>query len=244
MEIYCRITVLFVDRFDAGRKLAEKLGWLKVQDVIVLALPRGGVPVGYEIAKRLGAPLDVLVVRKLGAPKNSEFGIGAIAPENVRVLDETAIKALGVSAKEIEKVESAERNELGRRLRLYRGKASSPDLSVKTVILVDDGLATGVTAEAAIKYVLKYNPEKLVIAIPVCALDSVHRIQDMLRAKDETVCLSTPHDFGAVGLWYRDFGQVTDEEVVSLLQENKSRLAEKRKDIDIELLDLEKINLP
>lgn len=210
--------MLFEDRKDAGQKLADELGKYRGKNTLVLALPRGGVPVGYEISRALGAPLDVLVVRKLGAPGNPEFGIGAIAPEGVRVLDADTIKRLGISGEELEKIESEEREELGRRVKEYRGTEKFPDLEGKTVILVDDGLATGVTARAAIKYILGKRAEKLVVAMPVCALDSVEAIHSIVREGDEVVCISTPFDFSALGLWYRNFEQVSDKQVVGLLR--------------------------
>lgn len=218
--------MLFTNRVDAGKKLAEKLVGLKPQNLVVLALPRGGVPIGYEIAKKLNAPLDVLVVRKLGAPLNPEFGIGAIAPENVKVLDQTAIEYLGISQHDIKKIENKERKELNRRIKEYRGTVSLPDIKDKTVILVDDGLATGVTARAAIKAILKQDPQKLVIAIPVCAFDALEGIRSLVRPLiDEVICLSAPYDLSAVGFWYKSFDQVSDLEVVNLLRNNKNSLA-------------------
>lgn len=219
--------MLFKDRVDAGKKLAEKLIGLKPQNLIVLALPRGGVPIGYEIAKKLNAPLDVLVVRKLGLPLNPEFGIGAIAPENVKVLDQTAIEYLGISQHEIKKIENKEKKELNRRIKEYRGMDPLPYVKGKTVILVDDGLATGVSARVAIKSVLKQKPQKLIIAIPVCAFDALEGIRSLVRPlKDEVICLSAPYDFSAVGFWYKSFSQVSDLEVVNMLRNNKISLAE------------------
>ncbi|MBI4029402.1 MAG: phosphoribosyltransferase [Candidatus Blackburnbacteria bacterium] len=214
--------MLFTDRFEAGRRLAEKLLFLESQNPIVLALPRGGVPVGYEIAEALNAPLDVLVVRKIGAPGHREFGVGAIAPENIKILGGKVVDVLGISPKMIKQVETEERQELKRRLRVYRGTGVYPDFSDKTVILVDDGLATGVTASAAIKFVLKHDPKKLVVAIPVCASDPMPSIQTLLRPeRDEVVCLFSVYDLGAVGWWYRSFAPVTDEEVIFLLKRAK-----------------------
>lgn len=214
--------MIYQDRVDAGKKLAERLIEYKNQNPIVLALPRGGVPIGYEIAKRLNAPLDVLVVRKLGAPSNPEFGIGAIAPGNVRVLDQTAIENLGISEADIKQVENKERAELNRRIKKYRGLYSIPDIKDKTVILVDDGLATGVTARAAVKAVLEQHPDRLIVAMPVCALDAVEGIRLIIRPmKDNIICLYTPYDFAAVGLWYQNFSQVSDEEIIKLLQKSK-----------------------
>lgn len=216
--------MLFEDRVDAGRKLAEKLILYKDQKSIVLALPRGGVPIGYEIAKILNVPLDVLVVRKLGAPFNPEFGIGAIAP-GVKILDQTTIEHLGISEGEIKQIEKSERKELNRRLKEYRGFDFLPDINGKTVILVDDGLATGVTARAAIKSVLLEIPRKLIVAIPVCSIDAIEGIRSIVRPlKDEVICLTTPFDFSAVGHWYKSFDEVSDLEVVNLLKRSQKDL--------------------
>lgn len=214
--------MIFKDRTDAGIRLAQKLIIQKNENPLVLALPRGGVPIGFEIAKKLNAPLDVLIVRKLGSPSNPEFGIGAIAPENVIVLDSDVIEYLGLSKQEIAKIEKAERRELSRRTLLYRGSISLPDIKDKTVILVDDGLATGVTARAAIRSVLKLHPKRLIVAIPVCAFDSCESIKAVVRPmKDEVICLTAPFDLSAVGYWYSNFEQVSDSEVVRLLKESQ-----------------------
>lgn len=212
---------MFQDRVDAGKKLAKKLVKFKDQNLIVLALPRGGVSIGFQVAKRLRVPLDVLVVRKLGAPTNPEFGIGAIAP-GVKVLDEGAIKSLGLSQDDIKYIESQERAELDRRIREYRGTNAPLDVKEKTVILVDDGLATGITARAAIEAVLKQDPQKLIVAMPVCALDALAGIRSMLRPmRDDIICLNTPDDFSAVGQWYKTFDQLSDLEVINLLKESQ-----------------------
>lgn len=217
--------MLFKDRAEAGKKLAEKLVELDIQNTIVLALPRGGVPVGFEVAKKLKASLDVLVVRKLGSPTQPELGIGAIAPENIVIYDDEAIRNLGIPKEEIRYIEEVERKELQRRIKIYRGRELMPDLRGKTVILVDDGLATGVTARAAVKYILEHHPDKLIVAIPVCAVDSAQSIDSIIRPmKDLVICLSTPFDFSSVGLWYKNFSQVSDEEVVSLLKKSKLRV--------------------
>ncbi|MBI3486303.1 phosphoribosyltransferase [Candidatus Daviesbacteria bacterium] len=216
---------MFKDRVDAGKKLAEKLIKYSDQNTVVLALPRGGVPVGFEVAKRLKAPLDVLVVRKLGAPSSLEFGIGAIAPNNIKVIDEISVEKLGISRKDIEKIEKKLRKELDRRIKKYRGKNSFPDVKNKTVVLVDDGVATGVSAKAAIKAVLEQNPKRLIIAVPVCALNALKGISSVVRPiKDEVICLYTPYDFSAVGHFYKSFNPVSDQEVIKLLQSNKVSL--------------------
>ncbi len=213
--------MMFDNRVDAGKKLAKRLDKFKSHNLIVLALPRGGVPIGFQVAKKLHAPLDVLVVRKLGAPSNPEYGIGAIA-DGVKVLEKEAVKTLNLSDEDIKKVELKEREELYRRIKEYRGTDAPLKLSDKEVILVDDGLATGVTARAAILAILQKNPKKLIVAMPVCALDSVEGIRSTLRPiKDEIICLSTPDDFSAVGLWYKTFDQVSDLEVVNLLKKSQ-----------------------
>lgn len=212
--------MIFEDRTEAGRKLAQRLVKYINKNPIILALPRGGVPVGFEIAKKLNASLDVLVVRKLGAPFQVEFGIGAIAPGNIKILDEVAIKNLGLSQEEIEEIEKQERAELNRRIREYRGTDSMLDIEGKIVILVDDGLATGISAKAAIKAVLKQEPKKLIIAVPVGAAEVVESIRSTLRLEDEIICLSTPDNFSAVGEWYKSFDQVSDEEVINLLKKS------------------------
>jgi len=216
--------MIFKDRADAGRRLAGKLLNCKGKAVVVLAIPRGGVPVGREIARRLGASLGVLVVRKLGAPFDPEFGFGAIAPGGVRVIDEAAVDQLKISEAEIAEVECRERQELERRIQKYRGQNALAKIKGKTVILVDDGLATGVTARAAAAAVLSKNPQKLIVALPVCARDAMSDLRSRLRqGRDEVVCLSTPDNFEAVGLWYQDFPQLTDEEIQAWLKEAKKR---------------------
>lgn len=210
---------MFKNRSQAGKKLAEKLKEYRDQYPLILALPRGGIPVGFEVAKKLHTLLDCLVVRKLTAPFRPEFGIGAIAPAGIEVLDEAAIDALDISRQELWEIKGKEGMLLQERVKLYRGNKHPLQLRNKTVILVDDGLATGVTARAAIKYILKFSPAKLIVAMPVCASDSCEGLRSVIRIfKDEVICLSTHIDFGAVGAWYQDFPQVSDKEVVSLLK--------------------------
>jgi predicted phosphoribosyltransferase len=213
--------MVFEDRADAGRRLADHVTHLGDEHPVVLALPRGGVVVGYEIARALGAPLNVIVARKLGAPGHEELGIGAVAPGGVRVLYDDAIAALGISSEWIERVTARETDEMERRLRLYRGDRPLPALEDRTVILVDDGLATGVTARAAMESIRRQRPRRLVVAIPVCAAETAAVLRPLA---DEFICAQTPHGFRAVGLWYHDFTQVTDEEVIALLE----RAAEER----------------
>lgn len=207
-------TLIFEDRADAGRLLARELLHYKKEYPIVLALPRGGVVVGYEIARTLDAPLDVIVARKLGAPGHEELGIGAIAPGGVRVLDEAAVEWLGITDARLQRVTERETEEMNRRLRLYRGDRPLTDVRDRTAILVDDGLATGVTARAAILYLRQQQPRRLILAIPVCASETAERLREEV---DDFVCASTPPYFRAVGLWYRNFAQTTDQEVIDLL---------------------------
>jgi len=207
--------MIFQDRRDAGQQLARRLTHLRGQDAIVLALPRGGIVVGYEIAHALGAPLDVIVARKLGAPGNPEFGFGAIAPGGVRFLDERTAGWLGLSEERIDRIAAEEAREMERRLRRYRGERPLPDVRQRVVILVDDGLATGVTARAAIRAIRRWEPGRLVLAVPVGAPDTVRAVSSEV---DELVCLETPPGFMAVGQYYRDFAQTSDEEVTELLE--------------------------
>jgi putative phosphoribosyl transferase len=205
----------FRDRRDAGLQLATRLQTEALVDPVVLALPRGGVPVAFEIARAIGAPLDVLVVRKVGAPQHREFGIGAIAEGGITVRDETAMRMVGVSAERFEQLATDERRELERRVRLYRSERALPELSDRDVVLVDDGLATGVTAEAAIHAARGLGARRVVLAAPVSAADTAAR----LSAIADVECLATPARFAAVGEWYDDFGQTTDSEVLDLLRD-------------------------
>ncbi|MBI2268622.1 MAG: phosphoribosyltransferase [Candidatus Blackburnbacteria bacterium] len=205
----------FKNRSTAGRLLARKLGKYKNKNTIVLALPRGGVPVGFEIAKVLHVPFSVIVARKIGMPGNPEFGIGAISEGDVVVLDIHTIKQLDVSKEAIEKAIEKERKELARRVQLYRKGKPLPKLSGHTAILVDDGLATGVTARAAIKAIRKMNPRCIVAAFPVCAADTAGNLKQQVN---NLVSLLTSVEFTSVGSWYEDFQQVTDKKVVELLK--------------------------
>jgi predicted phosphoribosyltransferase len=206
---------VYRDRTEAGRVLAERLGaYADRPEVIVLALPRGGVPVGYEVARALHAPLDVFIVRKLGVPGHEELAMGAVATGGVRVLNDQVVRSLGIPDSVIDAVASWELEELRRRERLYRGDRPPPDVRGKTVILVDDGLATGSTMLAAVRALRQQQPARIVVAVPIAAPDTC----ELLRAEvDDVVCAVTPEPFYAVGLWYRDFSQTTDEEVRELL---------------------------
>jgi len=205
----------FEDREDAGRRLAERLARYRDERPVVFALPRGGVPVGYEISRSLGAPLDVFVARKLGAPGQPEFGIGAVAPGGVRVLNGNVVERLGIPADYLEAVTRKETAEVERRLRHFRGGLPEPEVRGRTVILVDDGLATGVTARAAVEALRRLGPRRLVLAAPVCAAQTAEQLGPEV---DELVCLAAPPDLGAIGFWYRNFEQTSDEEVIGLLE--------------------------
>ncbi len=211
------------DRADAGRRLAAGLAGYGDEDPIVLALPRGGVPVGAEVSRSLGAPLDVFIARKLGAPEQPELGIGAVAQGGVLVLNERIVRALGLSEEHVRRAAEEELREVGRRLRLLRGERPEPPVDGRTVILVDDGLATGATARAAVVAMRERGPRRIVLAVPVCP----PRTAELLRSEvDELVVLRTPKDFYAVGSYYADFEQVTDEEVVRLLEQARTERGE------------------
>lgn len=209
---------MFDDRVDAGRLLARELltryPELVDERPIVLAIPRGGVVVGREVANALGAPLDVCVARKLGAPDHEELGIGAIASDGTRVLDRELIDTLGVPDSYIEDITRRERAELERRVRRYRGDRPAPVLGGRAVIVVDDGLATGVTARAALIALRKSGPRILIFAAPVC---SPQGAESLAADCDDVVCALCPESFGGVGEWYREFEQIEDGEVVELL---------------------------
>ena len=203
------------DRADAGRRLAARLAGYRGDAPIVLALPRGGVPVGAEVSRALGAPLDIFIARKLGAPGQPELGIGAVAQGGVLVLNERIVRALRLPEEHVRRAAEEELQEVRRRLRLLRGDRPEPEVRGRMVILVDDGLATGATARAAILALRERGPGRLVLAVPVCP----PRTADLLlREVDELVFLDAPADFFAVGSYYEDFEQVSDEEVVRLLE--------------------------
>jgi predicted phosphoribosyltransferase len=209
-------TAIFLNRHEAGRRLAERLAaYANQPDVIVLGLPRGGVPVAYEVARALDAPLDVFLVRKLGVPGHEELAMGAIATGGAQLLNEDVIQTLRVTPSEIQRVIDAEERELQRREREYRGNRPPPDVAGHTVILVDDGLATGATMRVAVAALREERPARIVVAVPVAAPETC----DALRTEaDDVVCASTPEPFYAVGLWYDNFEQTTDAEVHELLQ--------------------------
>ena len=213
----------FRDRSDAGRQLAAKLAaYANRPDVLVLALPRGGVPVAYEVARALDAPLDVFVVRKLGVPGYEELAMGAVATGGVRVLNDEVVRGLDIPDYVIDAMAAWEEQELRRRERLYRGDRPPPDVRGRTVILVDDGLATGATMLAAIKALKQQQPARIVVAVPT---GSPETCEQMRAEVDDVICAITPEPFAAVGLWYEDFSQTTDEEVRELLARSDSRRA-------------------
>jgi predicted phosphoribosyltransferase len=206
----------FRDRAEAGRLLASKLTeYANRPDVLLLALPRGGVPVGYEVAKVLNVPLDVFLVRKLGVPGHEELAMGAIASGGVIVLNDDVVHALRIPQSLIDRVAQREQQELERREKAYRGDRPQPDVQGKTVILVDDGLATGSTMRAAIRALRQRGPAKIVVAVPAASPDTCAEFRGEV---DEIVCALTPEPFYAVGLWYEDFSQTSDQEVSDLLE--------------------------
>jgi len=207
----------FANRTEAGRLLAEKLvNYAGRADVIVLGLPRGGVPVAFEVAQRLGAPLDVFIVRKLGVPGFEELAAGAIASGGMRVLNEDVMRSIPHADEAIDAVTIRETAELERREQIYREGRPPPELRDRIVILVDDGLATGATMRAAVKALRERGAAKIVVAVPVGPPDTCHELEE--RA-DETICLSTPEFFQAVGQYYEDFSQTSDEDVRELLSQ-------------------------
>ena len=220
------MTERFHNRTDAGRQLAAALvRYGGRNDVVVLGLPRGGLPVAFEVAWSLDAPLDVFVVRKIGLPGHEEFGIGAIASGGVRVVDEEVLRAYGVDADTLDRITDRERRELERRERVYRDDRPFPALEDRVVILVDDGLATGSTMRAAIAALRAKRPREIVVAVPVGARETCTAIAQLA---DHLVCLETPDPFYAVGLWYENFDQTDDEEVHELLERAAARSAPPR----------------
>jgi len=207
------VETLFRDRRHAGRELARRL--VPVDDgAVVVALPRGGLPVAYEVARSLGAPLDVLVVRKLGAPGHAELAIGAIASGGARVLNGDLVRSLRLDDATIARIEAVEARELARRERLYRGSRPPLEVAGRTVILVDDGIATGATMLAAVQALKQLEASRVIVAAPVGAPGSLARLA---AEADEVVCLHQPHDLVSVGQWFQDFSQTTDDEVRELL---------------------------
>jgi predicted phosphoribosyltransferase len=213
----------FHDRRAAGQELGLRMmEWASEGELfepVVLALPRGGVPVAAEVTRALGAPLDVLVVRKIGLPGRPEVGIGAVAGDDPPLFDQASLRAFGLSEDRLAPDVAREREELRRRSLLYRGDRSAPDVRHRTVLLVDDGLATGVTARAGLRSLRRQEPSRLILAVPVGAPEAVAALRE---EADAVVCLRQPPDFRAVGLWYEDFEQVGDDEVIETLSEHRS----------------------
>jgi putative phosphoribosyl transferase len=213
----------FADRREAGRLLAAELQRdpsIRGDSTVVLALPRGGVPVAYEVARALKAPLAVFVVRKLGVPWHPELAMGAIASGGVRIVNDEVVRHLGIPPAAIDRVAEEESRELARREALYNGSRPVPPLTGRTVVLVDDGLATGSTMRAAVEAVRKQHPKRVIVAVPVGAPDTCAQLE---RKADAVVCLRTPMAFNAVGSWYQVFDQTSDEEVRELLDAAASR---------------------
>jgi predicted phosphoribosyltransferase len=211
---------LFEDRVDAGKKLAkELLKYANRSDVLILALPRGGVPVAFEVAKELNVKMDVFIVRKLGVPGNEELAMGAISSDNVLVLNEDIVRSFQIPERVINMVAGNELKELERRERTYRGDRPKPEISGSTVILIDDGLATGATMRAAASAIKTKNPAKIVVAVPTGAPDTCELFK---REVDEVICIATPEPFYGVGAWYGNFSQTTDEEVCELLDKARA----------------------
>ncbi len=215
------MNALFTDRADAGRQLADALlqDYGRHGNLLVLGLPRGGVPVAYEVAARLHAPLDVLVVRKLGAPMNREYAMGAIAPGGITILKQDVVRALNIRQEAIAQVIEIESAELDRRVDAYRGDRPPPVVADRTIIVVDDGLATGSTMQAAIMAIRQQDPALIVAAVPVASSEAHQLIR---READRIVCLATPAIFRAVGLWYVSFPQTSDAQVTELLARSRS----------------------
>jgi putative phosphoribosyl transferase len=212
--------MLFVDRADAGRQLARRLPRLRGTAVVVLALPRGGVPVAFEVARELHAPLDVIVVRKLGVPFEPEYGFGAIGEDGARVIDDDVVRLAGVTGPEIAAVEARERARLDRRVSQLRGRRPPVPLTGRTVVVVDDGIATGSTVRAACLVARARGAGRVIAAVPVGSAEGARSLR---RDADEVICLYTPARFGAISAWYGDFAQVSDEEVTSLLGRTRDR---------------------
>lgn len=207
--------ILFKDRHEAGRMLGAELIRCRDEAPIVLGAPRGGVVIGYEIARALNAPLDVLPVRKIGVPGRPELGVGAVAPGGVRVVDDLVLSRYPIDTEQMERLAAAEEQEMRRREQHYRGGKPPLALENRMVILADDGLATGVTIRAAVMSVRRRAPRRLIVAAPVCAYEAAEALRPHV---DELICLHIPTDFYAVGFWYHEFEQVSDEEVVELLR--------------------------
>lgn len=207
---------MFIDRRDAGKMLIDPLKKFNVDDSILLAVPRGGVVTAYDVIKELGFNWDMIIPRKIGAPFNPEVAIGAVASDGSYILNETFVERLNISQDYIDEAVASEVNEINRRMKEYRGKEEFPNVENKTAIIIDDGIATGFTIEAAIHSVKNQGAIKIILAVPVAPEDTIARLESVV---DEVICLFVPEDFHAVGLYYEDFKQVTDKELFNLLKE-------------------------
>jgi putative phosphoribosyl transferase len=207
---------MFIDRADAGRKLADSLYKFIDEDVIVLAVPRGGLEIAYETIKRFGVKWDLIIPRKIGAPQNKEVAIGAVSMDGSYILNHDFVKKYGISQEYIEKEVSEQTEEIKRRMKDYRGKDTFPEVEDKTVIIIDDGIATGFTLLAVIKAVKKQGAKKIILAIPVGPMETIEEFREIVH---EVVCLYIPEEFYAVGHYYVDFKQVTEEEVFKIIKE-------------------------
>ena len=208
--------MFFIDRVDAGRRLARKLARFELHDPLVLAIPRGGAVVGGEVARELGAPLDLIIPRKIGAPHNEELAVGAVAPDGTLYLDRRLISGLAVPEAFIEQEARRQLAEIQRRMTRYRGNRPSPNLTGRAVILVDDGIATGATVIGALMAIGRQRPAHVLLAVPVAPHETLERLAGQA---DEIVCLATPEPFYAIGQFYQVFAQITDEEVIRLVSE-------------------------
>jgi putative phosphoribosyl transferase len=212
---------VFTNRYDAGKQLAKRLAYLRDDDVVVLGLPRGGVPVAAEVAKMLHAPLDVIVVRKLGVPFQPELGMGAIGEDDVRVINNDVVQQLAIPAAALDEVERRERSELERRAERFRPGGVRTPLTGRVVVIVDDGIATGSTARAACQVAKAEGARRVILAVPVAPVDWTKRLEPYAN---ELVCLDTPYPFMAIGQFYSDFGQTSDDEVVACLRQTATAL--------------------
>lgn len=209
----------FEDRFEAGERLARLLEVYRAESPVVYALPRGGVPVGFGVSRILETPLETLVARKLGAPGKPELGIGAVTSDGIRFVNYSLVERLGVTGDYVERIATEESEEASRRARMFRGDHPEPEVRERTAIIVDDGLATGATARAAVRSLRRRGARRVVLAVPVCAAQSESEIRG---EADDVVCLESPDNLDAIGFWYRDFSQVTDEEVLDILRRARS----------------------
>ena len=223
---------VFRDRTDAGKRLAKELmKYAGRPDVIVLALPRGGVPVGYQVARALRVPLDIFLVRKLGVPDQEELAMGAIASGGIRVLNQDIIRLLDIPEGVIEAATAREQKEIERREHAYRGDRPKPEIRGRTIIIVDDGLATGATMRAAVRALRVQSPSTIIVAVPTGAPDTCEELQ---KEADDAICLTKPYPFFSIGSWYDDFSQTTDEEVKSILRISDSGLRNENEKVEPE----------